>query len=133
MKTKDGIGERVVSKRKKLGLALCFAAFLIFSLLLPVRAYSQKTAFVDGGSMAIAAGTATVLATLFVFLGVGAHQGLRLGVPGEDLPGIIESVEFLRKGNLGELMSVGVRVGIVGGGNVALDAARMSLRLGAKK
>lgn len=68
-----------------------------------------------------------------VFLGVGAHQGIRLGVSGEELPGVIESVEFLRRGNLGERINVGARVGIIGGGNVAIDAARMSLRFGAKK
>ncbi|MFC1984036.1 formate dehydrogenase subunit alpha [Chloroflexota bacterium] len=68
-----------------------------------------------------------------VFLGIGAHQGVRLGVEGEDLPGVIEAAEFLRWGNLGERIEVGERVGIVGGGNVAIDAARMSLRFGANK
>jgi len=68
-----------------------------------------------------------------VFLGLGAHQGLRLGVEGEELPGVIEAVEFLRRGNLGERIDVGERVGVIGGGNVAVDAARMSLRFGAKK
>ncbi len=68
-----------------------------------------------------------------VFLGVGAHQGIRLGVDGENLAGVMESVEFLRRGNLGERIDVGERVGVIGGGNVAIDAARMSLRFGAKK
>jgi formate dehydrogenase beta subunit len=68
-----------------------------------------------------------------VFLGLGAHQGQKLGVDGENLQGVMESVEFLRRGNLGEKMNVGQRVGVVGGGNVAIDAARMSLRFGAKK
>jgi NADPH-dependent glutamate synthase beta subunit-like oxidoreductase/formate hydrogenlyase subunit 6/NADH:ubiquinone oxidoreductase subunit I len=68
-----------------------------------------------------------------VFLGVGAHQGMQLGVDGEDLPGIIDAAEYLRRANLGERVEVGDRVGVVGGGNVAIDAARMSLRLGAKK
>jgi formate dehydrogenase alpha subunit len=68
-----------------------------------------------------------------VFLGVGAHQGMRLGVEGETLPGVIESAEFLRRANLGEKVAVGERVGVVGGGNVAIDAARIPLRLGAKK
>jgi ferredoxin len=45
----------------------------------------------------------------------------------------MESVEFLRKGNLGAKLDIGERVGVVGGGNVAIDAARMALRLGAKK
>ncbi|MFC1944228.1 FAD-dependent oxidoreductase [Chloroflexota bacterium] len=68
-----------------------------------------------------------------VFLGLGAHQGMSLGIEGDDLPGVIESAEFLRRANLGERVEVGERVGVIGGGNVAIDAARLSLRLGAKK
>ena len=68
-----------------------------------------------------------------IFLGLGAHQGMKLGVEGDSLPGVMESVEFLRKGNLGDKLDIGERVGVVGGGNVAIDAARMALRLGAKK
>src|SRR3972149_6139101 len=55
-----------------------------------------------------------------IFLGLGAHQGMKLGVEGENLPGVMESVEFLRKGNLNEKLDVGERVGVVGGGNAAL-------------
>jgi len=68
-----------------------------------------------------------------IFLGVGAHQGIRLGIEGEDLPGIVDSAEFLRRANLGNPIEIGDKVGIIGGGNVAIDAARVSLRLGAKK
>jgi formate dehydrogenase beta subunit len=68
-----------------------------------------------------------------VFLGVGAHQGMRLAVEGETLPRVIESAEFLRRVNLGEQVPVGERVGVIGGGNVAIDAARIPLRLGSKK
>jgi formate dehydrogenase beta subunit len=68
-----------------------------------------------------------------VFLGLGSHQGMRLGVEGEDVEGVIESADFLRRVNLGEKIDVGDHVGVVGGGNVAIDAARVSLRLGAKK
>ncbi len=68
-----------------------------------------------------------------IVLAVGAHQGMKLGVEGEDLPGVIESADFLRRANLGEKVDVGTRVGVVGGGNVAIDAARIPLRLGAKK
>jgi formate dehydrogenase beta subunit len=68
-----------------------------------------------------------------IFLGLGAHQGMKLGVEGEDSPGVIEAVDFLRRGNLGEHINVGSRVGVVGGGNVAIDAARMSLRFGANQ
>ena len=68
-----------------------------------------------------------------VFLGLGAHNGMKLGVDGEDQEGVMESADFLRRVNLGEKIDVGERVGIVGGGNVAIDAARVPLRLGAKK
>ena len=68
-----------------------------------------------------------------VFLGLGSHQGMKLGVEGEDVEGVVESAEFLRRVNLGEKIDVGDSVGVVGGGNVAIDAARVSLRLGAKK
>ncbi len=68
-----------------------------------------------------------------VFIAVGAHQGMKLGVDGEDVPGVIESAEFLRRVNLGEKINLGERVGVVGGGNVAIDAARISPRIGAKK
>ena len=68
-----------------------------------------------------------------IFIGLGAHQGMQLGVEGEDLPGVIESAEFLRRVNLGESVEVGDNVVVIGGGNVAIDAARLSLRFGAKK
>jgi len=68
-----------------------------------------------------------------IFLGVGAHEGMKLGVEGESLPGVLESADFLRRVNLGEKVDVGEKVGVVGGGNVAIDAARVSPRIGAKK
>ncbi len=68
-----------------------------------------------------------------VFLAVGAHRDLKLGIPGEDNPNVIPGVVFLRKVNLGEKVEVGERVGVIGGGNVAIDAARAALRLGAKE
>ena len=68
-----------------------------------------------------------------VFLGVGAHKGMSLGIEGDTLPGIVEAADYLRKANLDEKPETGERVVVVGGGNVAIDAARISLRLGAKK
>jgi len=67
-----------------------------------------------------------------VFLAIGAHEEMKLGVEGEDLPRVIGCVEFLRRFNLGERMEIGNRVGVIGGGNVAIDSARVALRLGAK-
>jgi formate dehydrogenase alpha subunit len=68
-----------------------------------------------------------------VFLAIGAHREMKLGVEGEDLPGVIGCVEFLRQFNLGEKVRVGNRVGVIGGGNVAIDSARAAVRLGAER
>jgi len=68
-----------------------------------------------------------------IFLAIGAHKEMKLGVEGEDLPGVIGCVEFLRRFNLGEKVQVGNRVGVIGGGNVAIDSARAALRLGAHR
>jgi NADH-quinone oxidoreductase subunit F len=63
-----------------------------------------------------------------VFIAIGAHESLRLGLSGEDVPGVIPSIEFLKAFNLaGQTLARG-RVGIIGGGNSAVDAARVALR-----
>lgn len=67
-----------------------------------------------------------------VFLATGAHRGLKLGIAGERLKGVLDGVSFLRDVNLGKPVKVGERVAVIGGGNVAIDAARTALRLGAK-
>jgi len=66
-----------------------------------------------------------------VFLALGAHRDQKLNVPGEDAQGVLSGVEFLRDHNLGRPVSVGRNVVIIGGGNVAMDAGRTALRLGA--
>jgi formate dehydrogenase beta subunit len=68
-----------------------------------------------------------------IFITVGAHQSLRMGIEGEESPGVIDGATFLREVNLGFKPSLGERVAIVGGGNVAMDAARAAVRLGANK
>ncbi|NLS78673.1 MAG: FAD-dependent oxidoreductase [Chloroflexi bacterium] len=70
-----------------------------------------------------------------VYVAVGAHKSLRLGVPGEELQGVMHGTDFLRDVNLGADMSAvqGKRVAIVGGGNVAIDVARTAVRLGASE
>jgi len=68
-----------------------------------------------------------------VFIGVGAHQSQKLMVPGEDTKGVVHGIDFLRNLNLGREVWVGEKVTIIGGGNVAIDAARSALRLGAKE
>lgn len=67
-----------------------------------------------------------------VFVGIGAHQGVRLGCPGEDASGVYSGVEFLRLANSGNPANLGSRVVVVGGGDTAIDAARVALRMGAK-
>ena len=67
-----------------------------------------------------------------VFTTIGAHQGLRMGIEGEDSPGVVDGATFLREVNLGLKPSLGARVGVVGGGNVAIDAARTAVRLDAR-
>jgi len=68
-----------------------------------------------------------------VFLGPGAHKGMTLGVEGDDLPGVFDGASFLREANLGVKVDVGKKVAVIGGGNVAIDSARIALRLGAKE
>ena len=65
-----------------------------------------------------------------VFITIGAHQSLRLGIEGEESDGVIDGATFLREVNLGLKPSLGNKVAVVGGGNVAIDAARTALRLG---
>jgi len=66
-----------------------------------------------------------------VLLALGAWKSRRLAIPGEDAPGVLAGVEFLRRANVGEVERVDGRVVVVGGGNTAIDAARVALRLGA--
>jgi formate dehydrogenase beta subunit len=68
-----------------------------------------------------------------VFLGPGAHRGMPLGVEGDDSPGVFDGASFLREANLGVKINVGDKVAVIGGGNVAIDSARVALRLGAKE
>lgn len=68
-----------------------------------------------------------------VFLGFGAHQSMNLRIPGEqNTAGVIDAVRFLREINLGQKSSPGKKVVVIGGGNVAIDTARVTRRLGAE-
>jgi 2-oxoacid:acceptor oxidoreductase delta subunit (pyruvate/2-ketoisovalerate family) len=66
-----------------------------------------------------------------IFLSIGTQLGMKLNVPGEDLDGVINAVDFLRVVALGQHVEVGERVAVVGGGNSAIDAARTAKKLGA--
>lgn len=68
-----------------------------------------------------------------VFFGVGTQISRKLGVEGEDKPGVNYGVEFLRQiDTIDNPPEVKERVIVIGGGNVAVDVARTALRLGAK-
>jgi NADPH-dependent glutamate synthase beta subunit-like oxidoreductase len=66
-----------------------------------------------------------------IFVGIGAHKGLKLRVPGEDASNVFTGTEFLNKVNSGEAVEIGGKVIVIGGGDTAIDAARVSKRLGA--
>jgi NADPH-dependent glutamate synthase beta subunit-like oxidoreductase len=66
-----------------------------------------------------------------VFVGAGANKSQELKIDGRDLKGVIHATEFLWEGNCGGEVEVGKSVVVIGGGNVAMDAARSALRLGA--
>lgn len=67
-----------------------------------------------------------------VLVATGTHRSTSLGVPGQDRLGVVGGINFLRQVKLGQPMDLGgKRVVIVGGGNVAMDAARTARRLGA--
>jgi len=68
-----------------------------------------------------------------IFISIGAWNSYKLDIKGGELPGVIEGMDLLKKINLGEQCEVGDRVAIIGGGNVAIDAARTACRLGAKE
>ncbi len=68
------------------------------------------------------------------FITIGAHSDKKLRIEGENLNGVISAVSLLRKIGDGEKPDFsGKKVCVVGGGNVAMDAARSSVRLGAEK
>lgn len=66
-----------------------------------------------------------------VFVAIGAHTGIKLRVEGEDAENVMSGVEFLNRIHRGEKIDVGDNVIVVGGGDTAIDAARICRRLGA--
>lgn len=73
-----------------------------------------------------------------VLISVGAHEGVRLRIPGADLEGVLVNTHFLRDVRLGKYKDgkvsdappLGKRILVLGGGNVAIDCARSAIRLG---
>ena len=68
-----------------------------------------------------------------VFLGIGLQRSRKLGIPGEDLEGVYPALEFLIRVREGWRPRLEGKVGVIGGGDVAMDAARTAVRLGAEE
>ena len=66
-----------------------------------------------------------------VLLAIGAHEGVKLPIAGNDLEGVLISISFLKKARMGEKMDMGDKVVVLGGGDVAFDCARVARRMGA--
>ncbi len=67
-----------------------------------------------------------------IFIGIGAHKGYKLRIEGEDAENVYTGTDFLHKINSGEKVDVGDKVVVIGGGDTAIDAARVARRLGAE-
>jgi heterodisulfide reductase subunit A-like polyferredoxin len=108
---------------------------------LPKEILAREIAFIQRWGVKIVTNTALgrdiTLDGLFqegykaVFLGLGCHVGMPLGIPGEEVSGVLDAVALLRRLALGEEFHPGKQVLVVGGGNTALDVARSVRRLGA--
>ncbi len=68
-----------------------------------------------------------------VYLAVGLQGGRTLPIPGADAKGVLDAVSLLKAATLGETVDMGKNVVVIGGGDVAFDAGRTALRLGAEK
>jgi len=63
-----------------------------------------------------------------VFIATGSWKSMKMGIPGEDAEGVMQSLAYLKAVNLGQTVPIGKRVCVVGGGNSAVDAARVAIR-----
>jgi heterodisulfide reductase subunit A len=68
-----------------------------------------------------------------IYLATGAGTSQKMGIPSEDSIGVMDALSFLKRANAGEKVEIGQRVAVVGGGNSAMDAARVASRIGAKE
>jgi NADH-quinone oxidoreductase subunit F len=68
-----------------------------------------------------------------IYIATGTQLPQKVNIPGEELPGVIHGLSFLKDVNLDKEVKVGKTVAVIGGGNTAIDSARTALRLGAGK
>ena len=68
-----------------------------------------------------------------VFIAAGAHRSRTLGIPNENVRGVIDAMEFLKDVSLKKEIKLGRRIGVIGGGNCAVDAARARGKRARKK
>lgn len=68
-----------------------------------------------------------------VLAAVGTHEGSKVPLEGNNLSGVTVNTEFLKQARMGTVTSLGKRVMVLGGGNVAYDCARTAIRLGVKE
>jgi NADPH-dependent glutamate synthase beta subunit-like oxidoreductase/2,4-dienoyl-CoA reductase-like NADH-dependent reductase (Old Yellow Enzyme family) len=68
-----------------------------------------------------------------IFIATGAHKSVKLGIPGEEMKGVYDGIPLLKDVNLGKKIQLGKKVIIIGGGNVAIDAARVARRFRGKE
>ncbi len=67
-----------------------------------------------------------------IFVATGTWQSNKLGLKGEDSEGILHAIDFLESASRGKDTAIGKRVAVIGGGDAAIDSARVAVRLGAK-
>ena len=67
----------------------------------------------------------------FIFLGIGLGGMERMGIPGEDLAGVMDALRFIERYKTGPNFALAGRIAVIGGGNTAIDAANAARRLGA--
>jgi putative selenate reductase len=64
-----------------------------------------------------------------IVVAVGARHGLRLGIQGEESEGVLDGLDFLRAARIGDPPPLGKKIGVIGGGDVAMDCSRTACRL----
>lgn len=68
-----------------------------------------------------------------VFVAIGAHKTIKMGIEGEDLPDVWDCIALMKDINTGKRVSLGEKAVVIGGGNAAIDAARSALRMGSNE